>query len=92
MIGPFSAFVVFAMVWAMVFLIGLQIGQDTQGDRGERVPGTHLSSPVRFDLWRRVAWATVIAVAVTALLVWLIVSGLITIDGIRWLTGRPTIG
>ena len=92
MIGWFSAFVLYAIVWSIVFLIGLQVGQDTQGDRGERVPGTHLSSPAEFRLWRRVGWATLIALALWGPLVWLIVSGTITIEGIRSLTGRPPLG
>ena len=89
MIGVFSAFVLFAMIWAMVFLIGLQVGQDTQGDRGARLHGTHASSPAEFRLGRRLVWATVIAVLLWAPLVWLIVSGIVTIDGIRAVTGRP---
>ena len=75
--GIFSAFVLFAMVWAMVFLIGLQVGQDTQGDRGERVPGTHVSSPAEFNLWRRVGIAT---------------AGTLGIDDLRRWTGRPEFG
>ncbi|MCK0167962.1 DUF1467 family protein [Jannaschia sp. S6380] len=92
MIGVFSAFVLFAMVWAMVFLIGLQMGQDTQGDRGERVPGTHAGSPAEFHLWRRVFWATAIALAIWVPLVWVIVSGVLGIDDLRRITGRPVQG
>ncbi len=87
----FSAFVVFAMIWAMVFLIGLQLGQRTQGDAGERVPGTHLSSPVGFNLWRRVFWATSIALVLWAPLIWFILSGNLTIDDLRRLTGREQL-
>ncbi|CTQ31496.1 DUF1467 family protein [Jannaschia rubra] len=87
----FSAFVVFAMVWAMVFLIGLQVGQDTQGDRGERVPGTPLSSPAEFRLWRRVFWATVISLVIWGALVWFILSGIVTIEDLRRWTGGPTL-
>ncbi|SFJ33072.1 DUF1467 family protein [Jannaschia pohangensis] len=87
--GIFSAFVLFAMVWAMVFLIGLQIGQNTQGDNGERVPGTHVSSPMEFRLGRRVLWATGIALCLWGPLVWAIVAGVVTIDDLRALTGRP---
>jgi predicted secreted protein len=90
--GVFSAFVVFAMVWAMVFLIGLQVGQHTQGDEGERVPGTHDSSPTEFRLGPRVFWATAITVVIWGALVWLVTSGLVTIDTLRWLTGRDPIG
>ena len=92
MIGPFSAFVLFAMVWAMVMLVMLQTNVRTQGDDGERVEGTHLSAPQSVGLKRRMAWATVIAVAIWAPLVWLILSGLITIDGLRAITGRPPVG
>lgn len=88
MIGIFSALVLFAMIWAMVFLISLQVGQDTQGDRGRRLHGTHASSPEEFRLGRRLIWATAIALVLWAPLVWLILSGLITIDGMRALTGR----
>lgn len=84
----FSAFVIFAMVWAMVFLLGLQIGQHTQGDAGERVPGTHASSPTSFNLRARILWATLIAVALWAPLVWFIVSGELSIDDLRRWTGR----
>lgn len=87
MIAPFSAFVLFVMVWAMVFLIGLQVGQDTQGDRGERVPGTHLSSPVHFRLGRRVLWATLISLLIWAPIVWIIASGMVTMDTLNRLTG-----
>lgn len=92
MINWFSAIVLFAVVWSMVFLIGLQIGQDTQGDRGERLPGTHASSPAEFRLWRRVGWATLVALLIWGPLVWLILSGVVTIDGLRALTGRPPMG
>ncbi|CUH39159.1 putative secreted protein [Jannaschia seosinensis] len=89
MIGFFSGFVLFAMVWAMIFLISLQIGQDTQGDRGARLHGTHASSPEKFRLGPRMLWVTVISLVLSGLLIWLILSGLITIEGLRTLTGRP---
>ncbi len=92
LMGIFSAFVLFAMIWAMVFLIGLQVGQDTQGDRGERVPGTHVSSPAEFNLWRRVGIATAITLVLWVPLVWFIMSGTLSIDDLRRWTGRPEFG
>jgi len=91
MIGPFSAFVLYAMVWSMVMLIMLQTNVRTQGDDGRRVEGTHASAPLSVGLKRRAAWATLIALAIWGPLVWLIVSGAITMDGIRRLTGRPAL-
>ena len=88
--NPFSAFVLFAMIWAMVFLIALQVGQDTQGDRGARLIGTHASSPEVFRMRARLLWSTVVAVAIWGAMVWVIVSGIFGIDDLRRLTGfRP---
>ncbi|MEL7183865.1 MAG: DUF1467 family protein [Pseudomonadota bacterium] len=84
----FSAFVLFAMVWAMVMLIMLQTNVRTQGDDGQRVEGTHASAPTSVGLKRRLLIATSIAVALWAPLVWIIVSGLIGIDDLRRITGR----
>ena len=43
--GVTSALVLFAVIWAMVFLIALPIRVQTQGDLGEIVPGTHAGAP-----------------------------------------------
>jgi predicted secreted protein len=89
----FSAFVVFAMIWALVFLIGLQVGQDTQGDRGDVTRGTHASTPAKpIGVYRRMGWATVITLLIWGPLIWVIVSGVLTIDDLRWLTGREQLG
>lgn len=91
MIGVFSALVLFAMVWAMVMLIMLQTNVRTQGDDGERVEGTHASAPQVVNLKRRMFWATVIALPLWIGLIWLILSGLVTMEGLRALTGRPPL-
>ncbi|KIT15823.1 DUF1467 family protein [Jannaschia aquimarina] len=91
MIGWFSAFVLFAMVWAMVMLVLLQTGVTTQGDEGRKLSGTHASAPVAVGLKRRLWLATGIALVIWVPLCWLIVSGLITIDGLRAVTGRPPL-
>jgi predicted secreted protein len=89
----FSAIVVFAMIWAMVFLIGLQIGQDTQGDRNRVTQGTHASTPANpIGVYRRIGWATLIAFVLWAPLVWFISTGQLGIDDLRRLTGRPIPG
>ncbi|TFL18777.1 DUF1467 family protein [Jannaschia formosa] len=91
--GVFSAFVVFAMIWAMVFLIGLQVGQSTQGDAGRVTQGTHASTPAApIRVYRRMGWATVITLLIWAPLVWFIASGQIGIDDLRRITGREALG
>ena len=91
MIGPFSAFVLYAMVWAMVMLVLLQTGVRTQGDTGRRVEGTHLSAPEFVGLKRRLWRATWIALLIWAPLVGVIVSGWFGIDDLRRITGRGVV-
>ena len=90
--GVFSAFVLFAMIWAMVMLVMLQVKITTQGDLGYRDHGTQASAPETVGLKRRLLWATVIAVPIWALLVWLILSGLIGIDSLPRLSPAPPPG
>lgn len=88
----FSAIVVFMMIWAMVFMIGLQVGQDTQGDHGRVSVGTHASTPANpIRVWRRIAWATAISLVIWAPLIWFITSGNLTIDDLRRWTGREVV-
>lgn len=89
----FSAIVVFMMIWAMVFLLGLQVGQRTQGDEGRVLMGSHASTPARpIGVWRRMAWATGITFVLWVPLIWFITSGNLTIDDLRRWTGRPELG
>ena len=77
-----GAFVLFAMIWFMVFLVMLQIGHHTQGDAGKVVPGTPPGAPAGFVV-RRKAWrATLITLPLWAVLVGVIVSGAATISDI----------
>lgn len=89
----FSAIVVFMMIWAMVFMLGLQIGQNTQGDQGKVSMGTHASTPADpIRVWRRIAWATGITLVLWIPLIWFITSGNLTIDDLRRWTGREVLG
>ncbi|SDY76323.1 Predicted secreted protein [Jannaschia faecimaris] len=89
----FSAIVVFMMIWAMVFMLGLQVGQKTQGDQGKVSVGTHASTPANpIRVWRRVGWATVITLVMWVPLIWFITSGNLTIDDLRRWTGREALG
>ena len=87
--GVFSALVLFAMIWAMVMLIMLQVGVTTQGDLGYRDHGTQASAPETVGLKRRLLISTAIALPLWGLLIWLIVSGLIGIDSLPRLNPVP---
>lgn len=90
--GITSAFVLFAVIWFMTFLIVIPIRLVTQGDRGEIVPGTHASSPEVHNLKKK-AWITTgISVVLWIAITGIIFSGWITIEDLDWFGRgiRPT--
>ena len=55
--GVTSGLVLYAVIWFMTFLIVIPIRLETQGDRGEIVPGTHAGAPEHHYLKQK-AWIT----------------------------------
>lgn len=82
--GITSAIVLFAVIWFMTFLIVIPIRIQTQGDRGDVVPGTHAGSPEVHNL-RKKAWiTTVIAFVLWVIIAGIILSGWISIEDLDW--------
>lgn len=75
--GITAAFVLFAVIWFMTFLIVLPLRLQTQGDVGEVVPGTHKSAPADAQIGKRARITTII----TAVL-WVLIAGGILYSGI----------
>ena len=81
--GITSALVLYAVCWFMTFLIIIPIRLKTQGDMGEVVPGTHSASPEVHNL-REKAWiTTAVAAVIWAILAYIILTGMISIDSIE---------
>ena len=77
-----SALVLFAVIWFMVFFIAIPIRLETQGDRGEVVPGTHAGSPEVHNLKKK-AWITTFVTFVFWVITCsIIISGVLTIRDI----------
>ena len=81
--GITSGLVLFAVIWAMVFLIVLPIRVQTQGDLKDVVPGTHAGAPVHHHLQKKALWTTLIAAIVWGIAATIILSGWITIDDVE---------
>lgn len=82
--GITSALVLFAVIWFLTFLIVIPIRIQTQGDRGDVVPGTHAGSPEVHNLKRK-AWITTgISVVLWCIIAGIILSGWITLEDIDW--------
>lgn len=79
-----SAIVLYAVTWFMVMFLTLPVRLRTQGDVGEKVPGTHDAAPVNFRLKRTMLIVTGIATVIWAGLTWVILSGLITAESLDW--------
>ncbi|SIO08999.1 DUF1467 family protein [Vannielia litorea] len=77
-----AAFVVLAVTWFMVLFLVLPVRLETQGDRGEIVPGTHAGAPADFKLGKRLKITTLIAVPLAGLICATIISGVISLSDI----------
>ena len=80
-----AAFVLFAVVWFMLFLMILPLRLKTQGENGSIVPGTHASAPENPDIKRKAKITTMIAFVVWAVLAGIILSGMITVRDFDWM-------
>lgn len=74
-----AAIVLFAVIWFMLLFMALPMGQTSQEEDGERVPGTPASAPVDPMIGKKIFWVSLIAVLIWVPLCLFIVYGPITI-------------
>lgn len=87
-----SALVLFAVIWFMVLFVVLPIRMETQGDRGEIVPGTHASAPANLQMAKKAKLVTLISAGLWIVIAGVIISGVISVRDIDWFNrmGPPT--
>lgn len=83
--APFSAFVLFAVIWFLTLFIILPLRLTTQGEDGHVVPGTPQSAPANPMIRKRMLITTAISFVIWVVVVAIIVSGVIGIDDIDFL-------
>lgn len=83
--GITSALVLYAVIWALMFLIILPMRVKTQGDLGEIVPGTHAGSPEVHNLGKKARITTVVSLIVWGIISAIILSGVISVRDLDWL-------
>lgn len=72
----FSAALVFVVVWWLVFFVSLPFGARSFHEAGEEVDvGNESSAPMRPRIWLKAGISTLIAVALTVVVYFLIDSG-----------------
>ncbi|MGR3636125.1 MAG: DUF1467 family protein [Shimia sp.] len=79
-----SVMVLFAVCWFMIFLIVIPIRLQTQGDLGKVVPGTQAGAPEHHYLKTKAKITTLAAAVMTAILVLIITSGVISVRDLDW--------
>ncbi len=82
--GVTSALVLFAVIWFMTFLIVLPFRVQTQGDRGDVVPGTHVGAPEVHNLRKKALLTTAISFVLWVIIAGIILSGVITLRDLDW--------
>lgn len=84
-----SGLVLFSVIWFLTFLVILPIRIETQGDKGEIVPGTHAGAPENHYLKQK-AWITTgVACLLWAVIAGIILSGVITVNDFDWFDRLP---
>jgi len=91
--GIVSGLVLYAVIWFMVLFVVLPLRLETQGDRGEIVPGTQAGAPANLNM-RRKAWlVTLISAGLWVVIAGIILSGVISVEDVDWFRrmGPPSL-
>ncbi|MEM9344431.1 MAG: DUF1467 family protein [Pseudomonadota bacterium] len=90
--GIVSALVLYAVIWFLVLFVVLPIRLETQGDRGEIVPGTHAGAPANLNLRRKFRIVTLVSLVVWGIIATVIWSGAITVRDLDFMDRmRPPV-
>ena len=74
----------------MVLFIVLPLRNETQGDAGEIVPGTHASAPLNANLKYKAKLTTYWAFGIWVVVAGTILSGMITVRDLDWFNRMST--
>jgi len=88
--GPVSGLVLLAVIWTVVFFIVLPLRLETQGDKGEIVPGTHASSPADFSFKKKAKITSIVAVTIWLVIAGVLLSGTVSVRDIDWFQRMAT--
>ena len=82
-----ASLVLFSVIWFMLLFIVLPIRMQSQQDTGDVVPGTPASAPENPQLKKRALIVTALAIPLWLFSMWLILSGLISLDTLDFYNG-----
>ncbi|RJL08500.1 DUF1467 family protein [Paracoccus siganidrum] len=73
-----GAVVLYASIWFLALFVVMPIGQRSQADLGEVVPGTPPGAPGRLAWRRKLLLTTGITTVLWGIIAWLILGGIVT--------------
>jgi len=69
-----SFLAIFFVVWWLCLFLVLPFKVRNQVDEGAHIQGTEPGAPVIFRFWPKLIWTTLLAIPLTALILWLLSS------------------
>lgn len=66
--------VIYAVIWAVCFLVVLPFGARSQSDAEAVVKGTDPGAPASFTIWKKLVVASALAVVLAALVMWAVTN------------------
>ena len=85
--NPFSAFVVYLIIWWLILFTVLPTGVRGQAEEDDIVEGSEPGAPVNSNMKRKLMLTTIIATIVWLIVCGIIVSGVVTWDDLERLLG-----
>ena len=70
--------VLYASLWFLTLFVVLPIGQRSQAEMGEIVPGTPAGAPGNLKWRRKLLWTTLVTTVLWGIIAWVILGGVIT--------------
>lgn len=75
-----GALVLFAVIWFLALFVALPIGERSQSEAGDVVPGTPASAPEETFLKKKIIWVTIATTILWVILCGVIVSGMLSVE------------
>jgi len=75
-----GAIVLFAVIWFLTLFVMLPIGEKSQSEAGEVVPGTPASAPEDAMMKKKLIWTTLVTLVLWVVLVGVILSGVLKVE------------
>jgi len=75
-----ASLVVYAVLWFLSLFVALPIGERSQSEAGDVVPGTPASAPEDPMMKKKLIWVTIVTTILWAIICGIIISGILKVE------------